>query len=127
MQQFAKQVLKTSVKPLIAVSIPLTLYKAHQFYTQEKQKAEKIYQEIQTQNEKSKTLEYQTSSVEKNLRMYLNRNIVETLKEVEVRDGGVDYLNQVIRQKPVIDAILDVLLFCIKDDEFLDEAKGLGK
>jgi hypothetical protein len=127
MQQLFRSLVQKAMKPVIFVSIPLTMYKLHQYYEDEKTRAQEIYEEIQTQNYRFQNQDYKQSSIEKNLRMYLNRNIVETLKEKEVREGGVEYLNQIIRQKLVIDAILDVLLFCIKDDEFIDEAKNLGR
>lgn len=126
MKQIFKNFSKKILKPVVFLSIPAMVYKALHIFENEKKNAEKIYSEIKKQNTQSQKNDYEPSAIERNLRMYLNRNIVETLKEDEVREGGVEYLNQIIRQKMVIDAILDVLLFCVKDDEFLEEAKGLG-
>ena len=126
MQQLLRNIVRKSIKPFVIITIPVCTYNIHKYITSESNQAKKIYKEIQDQNKKASTPDYLQSSFEKNLRMYLNRNIVETLKEKEVREGGVEYLNQIIRQKLVIDAILDVLLYCIKDKEFIDEAIDLG-
>ena len=58
---------------------------------------------------------------------FLKQALVGTFRDSDIKQEGVGYLEKVIKEKPVVDQVLEVLLKSIKDEHFIDEAKVLGK
>lgn len=58
---------------------------------------------------------------------FLKQALVGTFRDSSIKKEGVDYLERVVKEKPVVDQVLEILLKSIKDEGFVDEAKVLGK
>jgi hypothetical protein len=58
---------------------------------------------------------------------FLKHFVVNALKDEYVKEGGLVYVQDLIRQRPIIDASVQMLLSTIKEREFLDMVKTEGK
>lgn len=58
---------------------------------------------------------------------FLKESLAGTFKDDQIKKEGVVYLEKLLKEKPVIDQVLNILLKSIKDETFVEESKVLGK
>ena len=150
MRSTFKRILKTTITNSYLIAPPVILGGCYYLYTNSNyhlQIIKSINQDYKEFNEEldkenlqaedpvtSKVIEieetelsYERLERKNSLEFYLKKKAEDFLKSEELRIRGVKYLESLIKDKKIIDAVLEVLLFSVKDEEFIQEGIDLGK
>lgn len=69
----------------------------------------------------------ENNTVDRKFKTFLKQSLGGTFKDDRVKREGVLYLEKVLKDKVLIDRIIEILLKAVKEETFIDEAKNLGK